>query len=211
MQRLLHGDCITELRKLHDRSVDLLLTDPPYGDATGYGRGNRTIANNSSPLIGLLALAETFRIQRLNTNAYFFLDVKHLPIVERFVCQYTDYRIKDWLVWDKIHMGMGHGFRKRHELILVLEKGKPKYRNLGFANVVPCQRINTDDHPHKKPMELLVKLIQQSTDAGATVLDPFMGSGSTAVATKSCGRQFVGIECELKYVETARRRLCEGN
>ena len=54
--KLLHGDCFEELKKLPDGSVDLLLTDPPYGDDTPYGMSKRTIVNNESPLVGLYAL-----------------------------------------------------------------------------------------------------------------------------------------------------------
>jgi len=207
MDKIIHGDCVEQLRKVPGHSVELVLTDPPYGDDMPYGRGQRTIAGNANPLVGLSALAECYRILKRNRNAYFFLDVKHLPFIRTFVEQYTDFRIKDWLVWDKTHMGMGQGFRKQHEMILVLEKGKPRYRNLGLANVLSEKRTSTVEHPHKKPIDLLCKLIEQSTDVGDLVLDPFLGSGSTAVAAKLIGRKYIGIEREPKYVAIAKARL----
>lgn len=205
--RIIHGDCIEELRKLPDHSVDLLLTDPPYGNACGYGRLNRRIANDQHPLTGLLALHECYRVQRRNTAAYFFLDIKHLPITERFVIQYTDYAIKDWIVWDKVHISVGHAFRKRHEIILALAKGKPEYRDRAFPNVIPVKREHVLEHPHKKPIALLRRLIEHSTEKGDTVLDPFLGSGSTLIAAKAAGRSAVGIEVDPRYVRLARDRI----
>src|SRR6202165_2960019 len=104
---------------MSDESVHLVVTDPPYGDNTGYGRNDRTIKGNSSPLVGLIALQECYRTLKRNSNAYMFLDIKHLPIVRLFFEQYTSFSIRDFVVWDKVNMGMGYGFRKQHEFIAV--------------------------------------------------------------------------------------------
>ena len=207
--RIIHGDCIEELRKLPDHSVDLVLTDPPYGNARAYGKNRRTIANDNHPLTGLLALHECYRVQRRNTAAYYFLDIKHLPLIERFVTQYTDYAIKGWIVWDKVHISVGCAFRNRHEIILALAKGKPEFRDRAFPNVVSVMRERTVEHPHKKPVALLRRLIEHSTERGATVLDPFVGSGSTAVAAKTAGRAAIGIEMDARYVRVARDRIAQ--
>ncbi|MGF6428202.1 DNA-methyltransferase [Bradyrhizobium elkanii] len=205
--RIIHGDCITELKKLDNRSVDLVLTDPPYGNAMAYGTLKRSIVNDDHPLHGLLALHECWRIQRCNRAAYFFLDVRHVPIVEKFVTQYTDYRVKDWIVWNKQHFGMGVGFRKQHELILVLAKGKPRFRSTAFPNVLTVPRETTEEHPHKKPLPLLKQIIEHSSDPGDTVLDPFAGSGSTLVAAVQAGRNAIGIELEERYVRVVHDRV----
>ena len=205
--KLLHGDCLQVLKGLPSLSVDSVITDPPYGNNAPYGLNKRTIVNDESPLTGLFALHECFRLLKANTTSYFFLDIKHLPIIRLYVDSYTSFRIRDWIVWNKVHMGMGFGFRKQHELILVLEKGKPRYNNLGLANVLSIARINTDDHPHKKPIDLLAILIRQSTNKDDVVLDPFMGSGSTGVACLLEGRRFIGIERDADYVKLAEERI----
>lgn len=206
---IIRGDCLEVLKTVPDESVHLVVTDPLYGNNTGYGRHNRTIKGNSNPLIGLMALQECYRILKRNSNAYMFLDIKHLPIVRLFIEQYTAYCIRDFVIWDKVNMGMGHGFRKRHELIAVLEKGKPVYNNLGVANVLNIKQINTEEHPHKKPVELIETLIQQSSQPGDTVLDPFAGSGTTCHAAKNLGRNFVGIELDDAYCDLASARIIE--
>jgi DNA modification methylase len=208
---IIRGDCLDVLKTVPDESVHLVVTDPPYGDNFAYGRNNRTIKGNASPLIGLIALQECYRTLKRNSNAYMFLDIKHLPIVRLFFEQYTSFAIRDFVVWDKVNMGMGRGFRKRHELIAVLEKGKPVYNNLGVANVLNIKRVNTEEHPHKKPAELIEKLILQSSQPGDTVLDPFVGAGTTCLAAKKLGRKFVGIELDDQYCDLAAARINESH
>jgi site-specific DNA-methyltransferase (adenine-specific) len=89
-----------------------------------------------------------------------------------------------------------------------LEKGKPAYRSRGFANVLTHTRALTNrEHPHKKPVEILLPLIEHTTAPNDLVVDPFAGSGSTGVAAVRLGRDFIGIECAYKYVQVARARL----
>jgi DNA modification methylase len=206
---IIRGDCIEILKTLPDESMDLVVTDPPYGDNIAYGRNNRTIKGNSSPLVGLIALQECYRVLKRNSNAYMFLDIKHLPIVRLFFEQYTHYSIRDFVVWDKVNMGMGYGFRKRHELIAVLEKGKPAYNSLGLANVINLKRVNSEEHRHKKPVELMEALILQSSEPGDIVLDPFVGAGTTCLAAKKVGRKFIGIELDDAYWDLAATRINE--
>ena len=66
-------------------------------------------------------------------------------------------------------------------------------------------------HPTGKPESLLLEWVDQFTDAGETILDPFMGSGTTGAAAKRIGRKFIGIELEERYCETAARRLSQGS
>lgn len=208
MHKIIHGDCIQELKRLPTESADLVLTDPPYGNDQVYCRDGRSIVSDEHPLIGLLALAETYRVLRRNRCCFFFLDAKHLAFVDTFVRRYTSYRIRSYCVWDKRIMGLGYGIRPRHEMILALEKGKPVYRSRGVANVFTHARALTNrEHPHKKPVEILLPLIVHTTAPGDLVLDPFAGSGSTGVAAVRLGRDFIGIECVHKYVQLARARV----
>jgi DNA modification methylase len=205
--RLIHGDCIEVLRQLPKESVDLICTDPPYGDNTGYGRSNRMILGNEHPLLGLLSLAETYRILRKNRCCFFFADAKHVAFIDIFVRRYTDYRFKEYVVWDKKHIGMGQGFRKRHEMILVLEKGRATFNSSAIPNVLAYARVPTTNHPHTKPVALLETLIGHTTKPGDVVLDPFLGSGTTAIAARKLGRIFIGIERDKQYIDIARERL----
>lgn len=206
--KIICGDAMKVVKRLPKNSVHMILTDPPYGDNIAYGKRNRTIANNRHPLLGLWVLYDCYDALKKNATAYFFLNMDHLPLIKFFIKEYTKYKIKELIIWDKMRIGMGNGFRKQYEAILVLQKGRPKYRNKGLSNIMREKRLNnTDRHVHEKPIPLLKRLIEHSSDSDHIVLDPFVGSGSTAVTCKELGRQFIGIEMEKKYVEIAKKRL----
>ncbi|WFU32390.1 site-specific DNA-methyltransferase [Bradyrhizobium brasilense] len=188
-------------------SVDLVCTDPPYGDDAAYGRSQRTIIGNEHPLLGLIAIADCYRLLRRNRCCFVFLDAKHLAFVDTFVRRYTDYTIREYLVWDKCHIGMGRGFRKRHEMILALEKGSPTYNSDALPNVLASKRVSTNEHPHKKPIDLIKALISHVTLPGHVVLDPFVGSGTTALAAKELGRRYIAIERDAEHFRTAQTRI----
>ncbi len=202
-----HGCCLSLMGSLPDRSVDLVLTDPPYGNRETYGRAKRAILGDEHPLVALSAIAACYRVLKLNRVCLCFINMRQLPFVEGFIARYTNFKIRDVVVWDKRDMALGRGFRKRYELILVLEKGRPTYTSRSLANVLVSKRIPRPTHPHEKPVDLLKTLIEHATTPGDLVLDPFMGSGSTGVAAWELGRRFIGIELDATYFDLARRRL----
>jgi len=201
------GDALGILRGWPAVFVDVVVTDPPYGNNTSYGHARTRIAGDENPLVGLLGISACYRLLKPNSTLYSFCDARHLGLIEHFVLRYTQYSIRDVLVWDKMRIAFGHGFRRRHECIVVLEKGHPKYRDLSIPNVLCYPRPSTAHHPHAKPIELLGRLIETSTDEGDLVLDPFAGSGSTLVAAQRSGRHFLGIELDGEYAAVARRRM----
>ena len=202
-----HGCCLSLISSLPDRSVDLVLTDPPYGNRETYGRAKRTILGDQHPLVALSAIAACYRVLKLNRVCLCFINMRQLPFTEGFIARYTSFKIRDVIVWDKRDMAFGHGFRKRYELIMVLEKGRPTYANRSLANVLVSQRIPRPQHPHEKPVALLKTLIEHVTAPRGVILDPFMGSGSTGVAARELGRRFIGIELDPSCFELAKRRL----
>lgn len=207
LNRIYLGDSARLLRAWPAALADLVVTDPPYGNDAVYGRSRRRILGDEHPLVGLDAAAACYRLLKPNTTAYLFCGVTHLGFLQHFFLRYTRYRVGDVLVWDKLTMGFGHAFRRRFECILVLEKGKPRYRDRGLADVLSARRPPTDVHPHAKPVELIRRLLLTSTDEGDVVLDPFVGSGTTCVAAALTGRRYLGIEISPEYAAVARRRI----
>ncbi len=127
-------------------------------------------------------------------------------------------QFKQMVVWDKGPMGMGWHYRRSYETVLVGEKpgaacqwfdksGKieniirPGY--LGIRKIIP----QSDDHPTPKPPELAKHFIKLHTERGQTVLDPFMGCGSTGVAAVKEGRGFVGVELDKQWFDVACKRI----
>jgi site-specific DNA-methyltransferase (adenine-specific) len=129
------------------------------------------------------------------------------------------------IVWDKRKIGMGYHYRARCEFALFFEKGKRKLNDLGMpdvlegANVLDYARESGHDwidadgvrngYPTQKPVELLKKLIAQSSSPGDIVADPFGGSFSTGVASSLLGRRFAGCDISEAAVVAGKRTLSE--
>ncbi len=98
------------------------------------------------------------------------------------------------------------------EYILLFRKGAARnINNMGTKTVISVPNIiGTKDHPTEKPVELMRIFIENSSDSGNIVLDPFMGSGSTGVACMETGRRFIGIEIDETYFRKAHARIKQG-
>ena len=124
------------------------------------------------------------------------------------------FNFKQMVIWDKGPMGMGWHYRRSYETVLVGQKpgGKCKWydetdRIENIIRHIPKIIPRSVEHPTPKPPELAAHFIRLHTQHGETVLDPFMGAGSTAEAAKLLGRSFIGVELEERWCELAARRL----
>ena len=118
--------------------------------------------------------------------------------------------IKTPIFWDKGNHTSGDlegDFGARVEIFLFAHKGRHKLRGKRLANLWRIARDPASDHPTPKPVALMERIVGCSTDEGGTVIDPFMGSGSTGVAAVGMARKFIGIEIEPKYFDIACRRI----
>lgn len=207
LDRVICGDASRILPRLPSRSIDLIVTDPPYGDNISYGPQHIRIAGNEHPLLVLSVMSLSYRLLKRDSTAYMFCSIRHLDFVRAFFTRYTSFRVREVLIWDKVTMNVGPAFRKQYECILVLEKGRPSYRNPRMLNLISVRRVRDSRHPHAKPVDLIKLLISHSSDEGAVVLDPFLGTGTTALAARELGRDFIGIEIDGDYCRAARARL----
>lgn len=202
-------DCLEGMKLIDDNSIDLIVTDPPYGDNIAYGRNDKDIKNNENPLINCHALMEFERILKDNSNIYLFTNWKHYPFLKGYIEEYTSFNIRMLIVYVKNHFGMGYSFRNQYELIIVLEKGKPVYNLNDFSNVVFAEYINQIDttHPHQKDWKIIQKIIRHSSKENDIILDPFAGSGQICLAAKQLKRKYIGIEIEEKWCNFANNKL----
>lgn len=196
---LYFGDCIEILSKLQ---YDCVITDPPYG--MDYKSGHATdalwiagksIRGDKNPVI------RDEILKRVSCPCLVFGTWKvNRPENTRMV-----------LIWDKGGaLGMGDldlPWKPDHEEIYVLGKGFVGNRDRGSVlRFPPVQSMakNGRKHPNEKPVPLMKELIRKTK---GTILDPFMGSGSTGVAAIQSGRKFIGIEIEKEYFDIACQRL----
>ena len=217
INKIVNGDCLEVLEQVEDESVDLCIIDPPYNmDYHGRGKVNTftEIKNDKMDDVAhsswLKKVIEELYIRLKNDTAiYVFVDFRNYPRFYNVIKEYFD--IKNCIVWDKCSIGMGQSYRFQHEFIIYAVKGKPQL-NFTKKNVADILRLKRDSvadyvHPTQKPVELMEKLVQYSSNVGDTVLDCFAGSGSTLVASKRNKRNFIGVEIEEKYCKIIAERL----
>lgn len=223
---LIHGDCLEKMKDIPDGSVDLVLTDPPYGInfKSAWQTYQKKIVNDGfDEWIALLPkmLSEFKRILtdtgcccccgggggKTPVTAIFTIEaIKHFNLIQT-------------LVWRKF-IGLGWRYRPAYENIIILSKDKDNYNfydtTKKCANVI--EGINQDipnagkagkfqDHPTQKPIALMEKLIKIHSLPTHTVFDPFLGGGSTGIAAKALGRNFIGIEIHKPYFDIAEQRI----
>jgi site-specific DNA-methyltransferase (adenine-specific) len=213
---LYHGDCRGLV--LPNASVDLLLTDPPYG--IGYkARGTHPmIAGDEDNAFVKDALRGCLKALRINRHFYVFgpdvvSDLTVCPTVE--------------LIWDKGRLSAGGSmdapWSSGHERITFgLYSPYKSHRNVGHgavkmrrSSIIKVPKISNGRgsfvHPNQKPVELMRVLIEASSHFDEVVYDPFAGSGPTLVAAVEEGRRAIGCEIDERYCEVIAKRLSTGD
>lgn len=212
-----HGDCRDVLPRLGAGSVDLVLTDPPYGIGYVTAWRSRThplaarIVGDES--LGVLAdaIPELDRVLSANRHAYIFAAPIQVSDVARLLPD--GWTVKNVLAWDKGDSGtvgdLLAGYGQTWEAVVYTNKGRREFNGPRPRATLRWPWSSTRDpvHPTVKPVGLLVQLIARSSNASELVLDPFMGSGTTLRAALDLGRRAIGIEIEERYCEIAARRL----
>lgn len=193
--RLHQGDARGFLAGLADDSVDLVLTDPPYEfnrGTTYYRRWFSDLPDTAWPEI----LAELYRVLRADRHAYVICDERTKPIFAAAAIA-AGFRLAKTIVWNKLVPGLGGGaYRSQREWILFLEKGTRSGNRRDLGDVLSFPRVMTRGHyPTEKPVGLLKVMIEQSSQPGELVIDPFCGSGSTGRAARELSRR--ALLCDL--------------
>lgn len=218
--RIICGDCNEELADLSSGSADLLLTDPPYGTNDEYGKNIRRGGDDTSfgtidwdTSMPLRFLEECYRILREDRWGAVFTDRKEITTVWNAL-EEIGFKPRNTFYWIKTNKAPTprSNFKSSVETAVVFTKGKTteKWRGGGDQdNYYESPFVTggeSEDHPTQKPIGLFEHLIKIFTDEEDVVLDPFIGSGTTAVAAVRNWRRYVGIEADEEYVKMARRR-----
>ena len=197
------GDCLELMKEIPDKSIDLIVTDPPYGKKADKGTNGFGISKNRRYQGGWdnqrpdkQVFDEMFRISKnlIIFGANYFCDM--LPFSNH------------WIFWDKKgDISFKNPFADG-ELIYTTFTSPIKrivFKQQGFITDSKDKRY----HPTQKPSELIQMLIEQYSKEGDIVLDPFLGSGTTAVACVNTGRHYRGFELDPQYYDIACKRLDE--
>ena len=214
--KLYRGDCLEIMGGIKDKSVDLIVTDPPY--LMNYQSNRRKkedrfdkIKNDKGNYMLIQDyLEECHRIMKDNTAIYCFCSWHNIDFFKNEFEKH--FKLKNILVWNKNNHGTGDlkgSYAPKHEFILFGHKGRTLLREKRIADVIDCPKISSNKltHPTEKPQDLLEIFIKQSSDEGSIIFDGFMGTGSCGIAAKKLNRNFIGIELDEKYFNIAKDRL----
>lgn len=144
------------------------------------------------------------RVLRDDRHIYIMFDSYSLLTLGPVVREVFD--VKNLIVWDKVDVGMGHNFRRRFEMIVFAVKGRRKLSRRDLADVWSIKRLHRAPYPTQKPVALFERMLLGSVEPGQVVCDPFVGSGSSAIAALRAGCSFVGADISARAVALARER-----
>ena len=218
-----NSDCLEGLKNLSDKSIDLVVTDPPY---KFENQGGGFYAKNKSTQRVYLDSLKNIKCCEFEPEE--FLDVLK-PKMKKFygyffcnktlVVPYIQWAIKNKFNYDILVMAKSNpipSFNNHHlsdleYIIMIRDKGTyfSKHKDIDDFRKFYLTSCKKGIHPAEKPLELIERFIKVSSKEGDIVLDPFMGSGTTALAAKNMNRQYLGYELNEEYYKVCLKRLGE--
>jgi len=219
--KIYQQDVLTFLKSLPNSSVDLIITDPAYSGM------NQRLKLGKGKIIGKYKdkgdgakwfdefhdteenynafLAECSRVLKPNRHIFIMFDSYSLLSLAPMLRE--TFEVKNILVWDKQHIGLGHYFRRRHEFIVFASKGKRHLTAKNIPDVWRIKRVTNFKYPTQKPTEVFEMMIASSAEKNFVVCDPFLGSGSSAIASIKRGCKFIGCDIASASIETSTNRV----
>ena len=215
---------INFLKALPPASVDIIISDPAYSGMNQrlkLGRGKIIGKYSDAGKSGAkwfeefhdttenyrTFLKESYRVLKNNRHIYIMFDTYSLlslaPIAREI------FEVKNVLCWDKANIGLGHYFRRRHEFILFASKGKRHLNSKNIPDVWKIKRVTASQYPTQKPTEIFELMLIGSAEKDFVVCDPFLGSGSSAIAAIKSDCMFLGCDISDKSMSVSKERVTE--
>jgi len=211
LNEIVNMDWKEAITQVSDKSIDLVVTDPPYGMKfqSNYRKVQHKSIQNDDNLDWLESwVIELKRVCKDEAHLYIFCSWHNIDLFKEKVGAY--FNVKNILIWEKNNTGMGDlegDYAPKYEMILFCSNGSKKLNGGRDANILKAKRTVNENHPTEKPVNLIRYLIEKSSNKGDLVLDTFAGSFSTAQACKEIGRDFICFEIEPEYCRTAKNLL----
>lgn len=224
---LKNGDCLELIKTIPDKSIDLVVTDPPYKTTSRGNAGNsggmlqkdinkKGLVFKYNDILPKEYIPELYRV--LKDGSHCYIMTNHVNLQEILnVATDSGFKFIKSLIWNKKNKIMGQYYMSQFEYILFFRKGKGKKINhCGTSDIldIPNKKklkivMEKNLHDTEKPIELMKILVSNSSNENEIVLDPFMGIGSTGIASKQLNRNFIGFEIDIDYFNIAKRRIDE--
>lgn len=221
-------DCLEVLKNIPNESIDLIATDPPYPTTSRGSAGNsggmlQKDINKKGKVFTYNNInckeyaPEFYRI--LKDGSHCYVMTNHINLID-MLNTFTNvgFHFIKSLIWDKGNKIMGQYYMSQFEYILFFRKGRGKrINNCGTSDILSVPNKKTKDengkniHDTEKPIRLMEILVNNSSQENELILDPFLGVGSTGIASIKNNRNFLGIEIDENYFNIAKSRLEEFN
>lgn len=233
---LILGDCIDKMKNIESGSVDLILTSPPYNMNLRIRNGKycsrqivKELSSKYERFSDNLPMNEFYDFNKkvidecLRISDLVFYNVQFLtgnkPALFKLIGEFS-LQLKEFIIWDKgnAQPAIGKGvMNSQFEVLLVFQNSKPESRAFESAqfdrgtisniwNIKRGKKVSKS-HGAVFPIELAEKVISNFSKDGATILDPFLGMGTTGVVCKKLNRDFIGIEIDDEYFNLAKERI----
>ena len=232
---LILGDALEELKKIPSNSIDLIVTDPPYNLNKDYGLTKDNLEFEEYLEFLRIWLKEAVRVLKNSGTLYVFMGMKYISYIYIILEKEFNLYFNSWITWFYTQgIGKTRGFPPRHDDILMFTKDKKNFKfnldsirvpqkyyrsvnNIRGANPGNVWKVshvhysnkNRKKHPTQKPEALYERMILASSDEGDTVLDPFLGSGTTLRVCQQINRKGIGMEINREYIKMSEERLKE--
>jgi len=231
-QKIILGDAIEHLSLIPSESIDLIIADPPYNLGKDYGNNHDNQQFDEYMDFSRRWLQEAVRILKPTGTIYVFMGFRFISYLYNTMEREMKLLFNSWIVWHYTQgTGKTKGFSPRHDDILMFTKSEQFTFNLDevripqkyyrsrnnmrganpgdvweFSHVHYCHE-NRQSHPTQKPEGLIERMVLASSRVEDWILDPFMGSGTTARVCQQLGRNSIGIEINPEYVKMSQARL----
>lgn len=221
LNKIYNMDCLYGMRLMKEQGikVDCVITDPPY--LIDYKTNHRkdkghkfckVIENDNNPQLIKDLIPLLYDVMKDDSPLYMFCGCDHIDFFLQEVKRL--FTVKNVIVWDKGNHTAGDleaQFGKRYEFIIYANKGRAVF-NADAKRLTDIWRVaritgNEQIHQNQKPVDLIAKILNIHSKESDLVFDPFMGSGTTAVACHKLKRRYIGFELDKEYFDLANQRL----
>ena len=206
---LYNGDCLDLMKEIPNGSVDLVLTDIPYGEVNRKSNGLRNLDKGKADIVtfDLKELTETL-CDKTGGSIYMFCGTEQVSTIRATMIEKgLSTRL---CIWEKTNPSPMNGqviWLSGIECCVYGKKKNATFNEHCKNTVFRFPTVKGKLHPTQKPIDLMKYLIEVSSNENNTVLDPFLGSGSTGVACVNTNRNFIGIELDKNYFDIAKCRI----
>jgi site-specific DNA-methyltransferase (adenine-specific) len=215
--KIYNQDTLEYMKGMKDKSVDMILTDPPYlySYKTNFRKKthdfSNPIINDNNPMLVENYIKECYRIMKDNTAMLMFCNFQTVDFFLTQIKQ-TGFNVKNVIIWEKNNWTAGDleaSLANKYEMIILANKGRKKINGKRIPDIIKCDRVvgKKQIHQNQKPTDLLETLIEKFSNEGDIIFDGFMGSGSTYIASINQNRKCIGCELDEKKYQDAINRI----